>query len=110
MNSIMQIKKISDYFSFSSDKMKKNNIFETDNFFCDIYCLQPGQEQKIHSHELSDKFYYVLEGTGLFHVDGEEQNVSSGNIVFSPGGSNHGVKNNTSENLILMVVMAPTPK
>jgi quercetin dioxygenase-like cupin family protein len=105
----MQIKKISDHFLFSSEKMKKNNLFETDNFFCDIYCLEPGQDQKIHSHQGSDKFYYVLEGTGVFHVDGEERNVSAAHIVFCPKGSMHGVKNNSGKNLILMVVMSPKP-
>ena len=106
----MQIKKISDSFLFSSEKMKKNNLFETKNFFCDIYCLQPSQEQTVHPHSDSDKFYYILKGPGFFHVDGEERNVSEGNIVFCPSACNHGVKNISTKNLILMVVMAPVPK
>jgi quercetin dioxygenase-like cupin family protein len=105
----MQVKTISDFFQFSPEKMKKNNLFETDNFFCDIYCMVAGQEQKVHEHPESDKIYYILEGSGCFHVDGEERNVSSGNIVFCPKGSKHGVKNNTQEMLIIMVVMAPVP-
>ncbi|TDI94531.1 MAG: cupin domain-containing protein, partial [Caldithrix sp.] len=28
---------------FSIEKMQKVNLFETRNFFCDIYCLEPGQ-------------------------------------------------------------------
>ncbi|MEK7829641.1 MAG: cupin domain-containing protein, partial [Acidobacteriota bacterium] len=32
---------------FSPDKMQKINLFETRNFFCDVYCLEPGQEQKV---------------------------------------------------------------
>ena len=38
--------KLSDYQLFSLDKMKKNSIFQTPRFFCDVYCFEPGQEQK----------------------------------------------------------------
>ena len=47
---------------FSSEKMQKVNLYETENFFCDVYGLEPGQEQKIHSHAGNDKIYMVLEG------------------------------------------------
>ena len=43
-------KKLSDAMSFSAEKMKKNGVFETEQFFCDTYCFEPGQEQKAHSH------------------------------------------------------------
>ena len=36
-------KKISDAMQFSAEKMKKNGIFETERFFCDLYCFEPGQ-------------------------------------------------------------------
>ena len=58
----MKVVKLSDYQLFSSEKMKKNNIFETPRFFCDIYCFEPGQEQKGHIHGEQDKVYLVLEG------------------------------------------------
>jgi quercetin dioxygenase-like cupin family protein len=32
----MNVVNISDYQQFSSEKMKKNNMFETSRFFCDI--------------------------------------------------------------------------
>ncbi|MFT5475087.1 MAG: hypothetical protein ACI8Y8_000416, partial [Planctomycetota bacterium] len=30
---------------FRPEKMQKVNLFETDQMFCDIYCLEPGQAQ-----------------------------------------------------------------
>ena len=59
--------------SFSPDKLKKNNLAETERFFCDLYCLEPGQEQKPHLHDASDKIYIVLEGRGSFRVGAEAQ-------------------------------------
>jgi hypothetical protein len=35
---------------FDATKMQKINLFETPRFFCDIYCLEPGQTQKPHRH------------------------------------------------------------
>lgn len=39
----MNMINLSDYQQFSSEKMKKNNLFQTPRFFCDIYCFEPGQ-------------------------------------------------------------------
>ena len=51
---------------FSSEKMKKNSLFSTDRFFCDVYCFEAGQRQAAHTHADSDKVYYVLEGLAAF--------------------------------------------
>ena len=40
---------------FSGEKFQKVNLFDTDRMFCDIYCFEPGQEQKAHSHAENDK-------------------------------------------------------
>ena len=42
-------KKLADAMQFSPDKMKKNGIFETEHFFCDTYCFEPGQSQSPHT-------------------------------------------------------------
>ncbi len=94
---------------FAPDKMQKINLFETRNFFCDVYCLEPGQEQKVHAHKLEDKIYYVLDGCGTFFVGGETQELGMNQIVFAPAGQEHGVKNTSSEPLSLLVLMTPNP-
>lgn len=94
---------------FSGEKMRKINLFETKNFFCDIYCMEPGQEQKIHSHSVEDKIYYVLTGRGDFSIDDKIQELSEGNIVFAPAGSEHGVRNSSDQRLTLLVFMSPNP-
>ena len=35
---------------FSADKMQKLNLFETEQMFCDVYCLRSGQSQHAHTH------------------------------------------------------------
>src|ERR1043165_5772407 len=44
----MKVINLADYAHFGPEKMKKNNIFQIPRFFCDLYCFEPGQEQKGH--------------------------------------------------------------
>ncbi|QIN80659.1 cupin domain-containing protein [Rubrobacter marinus] len=89
--------------------MKKNALFDSPHLFYDLYCLLPGQAQKVHAHEGSDKVYYVLEGTGRFTVGDEEADLGRGKAVIARSGEPHGVRNESGENLVLLVTMAPRP-
>ncbi|MDZ4339617.1 MAG: cupin domain-containing protein [candidate division NC10 bacterium] len=95
---------------FSSEKMVKAGLFETDRFFCDLYCCEPGQAQKPHVHPDADKVYVVLEGRGTFRVGDEERNLGTQTAVLAPAGLEHGVVNSGPGRLILLVFMAPKPK
>jgi mannose-6-phosphate isomerase-like protein (cupin superfamily) len=95
--------------SFSPDKMKKNNIFTTERFFCDVYCFEPGQQQTPHSHSGSDKVYYVLEGSGRIQIGEESRQVGEGTAVLAPSGVEHAVTNDGTRRLKLLVFMAPKP-
>ena len=103
----MKIVNLSDYQQFSSEKMKKNNIFQTPRFFCDIYCFEPGQEQKGHIHGEQDKVYLVLEGQGMFQVGSEKQVLGPGQGTMAPAGEQHGVMNHTDQRLKVLVFVAP---
>ena len=105
----MDSKLITEAISFSEEKMKKNSLFDSPHLFYDAYCLLPGQIQKVHAHESSDKIYYVLEGTGHFTIGDEEEDLGEGHAVIAQAGSPHGVRNDTGENLVLLVTMAPKP-
>ncbi|MDR4472933.1 MAG: cupin domain-containing protein [Nitrospira sp.] len=94
----MKVIALSDIQQFSPDKMKKNNLFETSRFFCDVYCFEPGQEQKGHIHGEQDKVYIVLEGEGTFQVGSEKQVLGAGQGTMAPAGAEHGVKNHTHGN------------
>ena len=94
---------------FTDEKMQKVSLFDTPNCFCDLYCLQPGQSQKPHSHAGADKIYYVLEGEATVQVGEEEQVLVAGRIVLAPSEVVHGVRNASSEPVSLLVFMAPNP-
>ncbi|MFQ5580263.1 MAG: cupin domain-containing protein [Nitrospiria bacterium] len=95
--------------AFSSEKMKKVKMFDSEHMFCDLYCFEPGQSQKTHLHEGEDKVYYVLEGEGMFQIGGEETCVRKGSATMAEAGIMHGVVNKSSEALVVLVFMAPKP-
>src|SRR2546426_6849962 len=92
----MNTKQVFSQKAFNEQKMQKVNLFETERMFCDLYCFEPGQEQKTHTHAGADKIYYVLEGRGTFHIGGERRELKKQNIVIGPaegedgGGHKHG--------------------
>jgi len=105
----VETKSITESIAFSEEKMKKNALFDFPHLFYDTYCLLPGQAQKVHAHEDSDKVYYVLEGNGRFTIGDEEQNLPQGHAVIARAGQRHGVRNESGEDLVLLVTMAPRP-
>ncbi len=105
----MNVVELSAIARFSPEKMQKVSILDTPRMFFDLYCLEPGQAQKPHRHDGSDKVYVVVEGRVRFTVDGEERDVEAGHAVVCPAGSDHGVTNPGPGRARLLVAMAPRP-
>jgi quercetin dioxygenase-like cupin family protein len=94
---------------FAAEKMQKVNLLETEQMFCDLYCLEPGQSQAPHTHAGATKFYYVLEGTGRFTVGSQERELGPGELAWAGPDEAHGVENVSGGRLVLLVSMAPHP-
>src|SRR5262245_45839055 len=105
----MESHNVADLIRFSDEKLQKVVLFDSDKYFCDLYCLKPGQDQRIHSHAESDKIYFVLSGRGVFHIAGEERELSAGETVVARPNQAHGVRNASADNLVLIVFMTPRP-
>ncbi len=105
----MDIRNVQNLIRFSDEKMQKCLLFESDKYFCDLYCLRSGQDQRIHSHSESDKIYFVLRGKGIFHIAGEQRELGPGEAVLARPGEAHGVRNDAPEDLVLLVFMTPRP-
>jgi mannose-6-phosphate isomerase-like protein (cupin superfamily) len=91
-------------------KFYKSTLFQGDFLMLGLNCLEPGQAQAVHDHADQDKFYLVLEGSGIFAVDHVEHEATLGHVVWAPAGAPHGVRNAGAERLVLLVGMAPPPK
>ncbi|MEX2671767.1 MAG: cupin domain-containing protein [Phycisphaeraceae bacterium] len=94
---------------FGDEKMRKVNLFESPRMFCDVYCLKPGQAQKDHDHAANDKVYHTLTGKPTVRIGEETRELPAGQTAVAPAGVIHGVRNDSDENVTLLVMMAPHP-
>ena len=101
--------KVAEHLRFSAAKMQKQNLFDSERMFCDVYCFEPGQEQSAHAHAGSDKVYYVLSGAARILVGSEEREAGAGTAVMAPAGEPHAVRNPGPGRLQVLVFMAPKP-
>ena len=106
----VKVQHLPDVRGFSEAKLQKHNLFTTERFFLDVYCLRPGQAQTPHTHAGSDKVYVALEGRPTVEVDGESRELHEGDAVLCPAGSSHGVRNGGPGDARVLVLMTPPPE
>ncbi|HEU5321487.1 MAG TPA: cupin domain-containing protein [Methylomirabilota bacterium] len=94
---------------FSAERMAKVALAATSRVLLDLYCLEPGQAQTVHSHADQDKIYFVLEGQGRFRLDEAEETLEAGEALAAPAGVRHGVANESGRRLLVLVLVAPPP-
>jgi mannose-6-phosphate isomerase-like protein (cupin superfamily) len=56
-----------------------------------------------------DKLYYVLEGEGVFELEGRELPMHTGDLLVAPDSVPHGVRNTGQRRLLVLAVLAPAP-
>ncbi len=95
--------------TFSADRMAKIALAATPRVHLDLYALEPGQSQKVHTHDDQDKVYVVLEGRGRVTVGAVEETLEAGEAIVAPAGAAHGVTNDSGARLLLLVLVSPPP-
>ncbi len=98
-----------DHAVFSPQKMGKATIFESARLLVGLNAFEPGQEHALHAHAGQDKVYQVIEGEGLFLLEGRELSMSSGDLLVAPEGVAHGVRNTGAGRLVVLAILAPAP-
>ena len=96
--------------SFSSEKMGKATIFESSRLLVGLNCFEPGQSHALHAHAGQDKVYSVIEGEGVFLLDGQSLPMRAGDLLIAPEGVAHGIHNPSGGRLIVLAVLAPSPQ
>ena len=60
------VTRLADHVGTRPDKFFKATLFRGEALLLGVNCLEPGQVQAAHDHADQDKFYYVIEGRGVF--------------------------------------------
>ena len=95
--------------TFSDEKMGKVTLFHSDRMLVGLNCFEPGQQHELHAHADLDKLYQVVEGTGTFLLEARERELSAGMMLVAPAGVPHGIRNTSTERLVVLAVLAPGP-
>ena len=94
---------------FSVQKMGKSAIFESARLLVGLNAFEPGQEHALHAHAGQDKVYQVIEGEGVFLLEGQELTMTAGDLLVAPEGVPHGVRNSGAGRLLVLAILAPAP-
>ena len=89
--------------------MGKSTIYQSARLLVGLNAFEPGQSHALHAHVGMDKMYYVLDGDGIFLLEGRELPMQAGDLLVAPDGVPHGVKNTGKGRLLLLAVLAPAP-
>jgi quercetin dioxygenase-like cupin family protein len=98
-----------DHAEWRADKMGKSTIFESARLLVGLNGFEPGQSHALHAHAGMDKVYYVLDGEGVFLLEGSELPMHAGDLLVAPEGVPHGVKNTGLKRLLVLALLAPSP-
>jgi quercetin dioxygenase-like cupin family protein len=101
--------RVREHAKFRPDKMAKIALATTPRAQLDLYCLEPGQDQKPHAHDDQDKIYFVLDGRGRVTLGGANETLEAGEAVVAPAGVPHGIANDGAAPLTVLVVVTPPP-
>jgi quercetin dioxygenase-like cupin family protein len=94
---------------YSPNKMGKSTIFRSERVMVGLNAFEPGQEHGLHAHDGMDKIYHVIEGQGLFLLEGDDVPMHAGVLLVAPEGAPHGIRNTGPGRLLVLVILAPAP-
>ena len=95
---------------YSPDKMGKATLFQSSRLLIGLNAFEAGQSHALHAHAGMDKMYSVVEGEGVFLLEGREVAMRAGDLLVAPEGVPHGIRNSGSTRLLVLAVLAPSPR
>jgi mannose-6-phosphate isomerase-like protein (cupin superfamily) len=90
---------------FNDDKRSHETIWSDDHTSINLLCMKPGQEVTTHTHH-GNHIWMVMEGKGEFLSGGKTSVIEVGQIVIVPPFEDHGIKNASTENLVIASLTA----
>jgi len=99
----------SDHAVYSPEKMGKATLFQSARLLVGLNAFEPGQAHALHAHAGQDKVYSVVEGQGMFLLEGRELPMTAGDLLVAPEGVPHGIRNTGTNRLLVLAILAPSP-
>jgi len=74
------------------------------------FCVEdqsPGRKMRVHKHLNNDELIFIHKGEGSLTLDEQSIEVKTGDVVFVPRGTWHGLDNTGKENLLMVFQYSP---
>jgi len=69
--------------------------------------MPPGSSEKLHYHEKAQQFFYILEGTATFYIEGEWIIAERFQGIRIKPLQKHVIKNDSAKDLEFLVISSP---
>ena len=90
--------------------MGKSTLFESARLLVGLNGFEPGQSHALHAHAGMDKRIYVVEGRGVFLLEGRELPIECGRRARRSGQrAARRQEHRQRARLLLLAVLAPAP-
>jgi mannose-6-phosphate isomerase-like protein (cupin superfamily) len=83
--------------------------FQTPIDFIDFTAIRPGSTIGRHGHEGNEEAYFIVSGSPLMRVQGEERRLSKGDVAVVHSGQWHELINDTNEDVEIFVIQVRIP-
>jgi len=83
------------------------NGFQTESVH--VLTLKPGDETQLYRYDLSEDAYLCLRGTGEIFLRGQWITIEAGDLAFFPRGIEHGARNTSSKDFVLVNSISTPP-
>jgi quercetin dioxygenase-like cupin family protein len=82
------------------------SLCKTDRTTADVFTLPAGHDPSHEATHGGDQIIYVIEGSAVARVAGEERKVKAGDLVVIPAGTLHTLRTE-QESLFALTILAP---
>lgn len=72
--------------------------------FIDRQVIPPNSTVGYHKHGSNEEMYIILEGNGTMTIAGKEVKVKKGDMIKNPPFGEHGLVNDSTENIDLLII------
>lgn len=94
---------LAEMIEYSDDSVVSKTILDKSTGTITLFAFDAGQRLSTHSAPY-DAVVQVVDGTGLMTIDGEDQNVSTGQMIIMPANIPHAVTANEKFKMLLTMI------
>ena len=105
----MKTRNLKDLVHFDDDGVHRELLFETDNLWSEMLCLDAKQTIGPMGDGDSDALFTVLAGEGRFNVGRRSRTLRQWGSLLVPADGEVTIFNTTEEPLVLLLVASPPP-